>query len=129
MTDIHNTASIAYQLASDYDVLYIVGGAQTPGIGCQLGNTAGFGDGRRQSRALSRAAWVTVSAEHIENSRWYPSLSHPTGVPSITPLGRAGTKHLPGFASGSGHPRLPHVVTVARTLMHAIQCGVVINLH
>ena len=29
MTDIHNTASIAYQLATDYDVLYIVGGAQS----------------------------------------------------------------------------------------------------
>ena len=28
VTDIHNTASIAYQLASDYDILYIVGGAQ-----------------------------------------------------------------------------------------------------
>ncbi len=27
VTDIHNTASIAYQLATDYDILYIVGGA------------------------------------------------------------------------------------------------------
>ena len=32
MTDIHNTASIAYQLASDYDVLYIVGGAHVRGL-------------------------------------------------------------------------------------------------
>ena len=29
VTDIHNTASIAYQLATDYDILYIVGGAQS----------------------------------------------------------------------------------------------------
>ncbi len=32
VTDIHNTASIAYQLASDYDILYIVGGVQSVSI-------------------------------------------------------------------------------------------------
>ena len=34
MTDIHNTASIAYQLATDYDILYIVGGARSAIDGC-----------------------------------------------------------------------------------------------
>ena len=70
VTDIHNTASIAYQLASDYDILYIVGGAAINGplvVAFASLYSRSLLIGPRSRACNGAAADISTREEHIEH--------------------------------------------------------------